>query len=595
MTTGNEILIAGGYGVVGRQVATLLRQRYPDLPLVITGRNIEKAKALASELGHARGAQLDVEQPNPLLGEQPRAIIAVVNDPHDYLLTSAVQRGIPYLDITRWTDHLRASVAKLADKSLKAPVLLSSGWMGGVASVAAVAAAQSLREPESIDISVLFSVKDKSGPNSVEYMDRLATPFESMIEGNPKQVFPYTDPRTVMFPNGYTTPVYRFDTPDQLTLPQTTGAKTVAARIAFDDAFSTNLLRFLTRSGIWKLISGEWLTPLRRSLLYNPGSGASHEIHIAVAGSDTNGFSKTVTTTIVDPLGQTHLTALGALIQLERLLGLDGADPPESGIVYPDTAPQIEHALHLLEQFGVTISKEDAIPPHGGSTRTSRSLPRHVAVIGAAGGLGQAILSLCREAGIGFTAIVRSRPERITDIPSNSRVAVVPSLADRSALTAAFRGADVVLTALGVTATSRDRSALLSENMATVEQEMLAAGVKRIVLINTLLSSSPGKPANFAMRFFSWLPGIIGRGANEQQAVVDALSQGEFSALQWTLVRGGLNARGKDEQPVASASWTSSLNSWLPVSYRAMGQWMLEEAVANEFIGEAPLVSGQRH
>jgi hypothetical protein len=214
-----------------------------------------------------------------------------------------------------------------------------------------------------------------------------------------------------------------------------------------------------------------------------------------------------------------------------------------------------------------------------------------LAVIGAAGGLGRGILSVCREAGIGFTAIVRARPERITDIPPGSRVAVVASLADRDALTAAFAGADAVLTALGVTSASRDRPALLSANMKTVELAMLAAGVDRIVMVNTLLASVPGQSACFAMRFFSCLPGTIGRGATEQQAVVDALGRGAFTSLRWTLVRGGLNARGKDEPPVASADWAGAPNSWMPVSYRAMGQWMVEEAAANRFVQAAPLVS----
>ena len=356
MTTQNGILIAGGYGVVGRQVATLIRQRYPDLPLIIAGSNHEKAIALATELGNASGLRLDVEQPNPLRGENPSAILAVVNDPQDYLLMDTVQRGIPYLDVTRWPERLRTSVAELAGKSLSAPVLFSSGWMGGIAAVMTIAVAKTLQQPETIDISVLFSVKDQSGPNSVEYMDRLATPFETLIEGQAQRVLPYTDPRTVTFPGGYTTPVYRFDTPDQLTLPQTTGAKTVAARIAFDDAFSTNLLRFLTRSGVWKLISGDRFTSLRRSLLYNPGSGASHEIHIAVSGCDEHGTPKTVNATVADPQGQTHLTALGALIQLERLLGLDGAAPPAPKVVYPDTAPQVGHAIQVLTQFGVKVS-----------------------------------------------------------------------------------------------------------------------------------------------------------------------------------------------------------------------------------------------
>jgi hypothetical protein len=224
-----------------------------------------------------------------------------------------------------------------------------------------------------------------------------------------------------------------------------------------------------------------------------------------------------------------------------------------------------------------------------------RPLPAHVAVFGAAGGLGQGILSVCREEGVGFTAIVRSRPERITDVPTGSRVAVVPSLADRPALTAAVAGADAVLTALGVTSTSRDPSALLSANTETLEQAMLAAGVDRIVVINTLLSSLPGQSASFLMRFFLSLPGTVGRGTAEQQAVADALGRGALASLRWTLVRGGLNSRGKDERPVASPDWAGARNSWMPVSYRAMGRWMLEEAAANEFVRDAPLVSRSRH
>jgi threonine dehydrogenase-like Zn-dependent dehydrogenase len=224
----------------------------------------------------------------------------------------------------------------------------------------------------------------------------------------------------------------------------------------------------------------------------------------------------------------------------------------------------------------------------------SRPMPGHVAVIGAAGGLGQGILGVCRAAGVNFTAVVRSRPERITDVPSGSRVAVVTSLGDRSALTSAFAGADAVLTALGVTKATTEQSALLSANMAAMEESMLAANVDRIILINTLLTALPGQPASRLMRFFMWMPGIIGCGAREQQAVIDALGNGAFSSLRWTVVRAGLNARGTDEPPVASPTWTGSSNSWSPVSYEAMGRWMLEEAAANEFVCAAPLVSRRR-
>ena len=112
-----------------------------------------------------------------------------------------------------------------------------------------------------------------------------------------------------------------------------------------------------------------------------------------------------------------------------------------------------------------------------------RPLPRHVAVIGAAGGLGQGILDVCRTEGIGFTAIVRSRPERITNVPRGSRIAVVPSFMDCTLLREAFSGADAVLTALGVTSTSHDRSALLSAN--TRRQRNLSAHRPRPSMTNS--------------------------------------------------------------------------------------------------------------
>lgn len=212
-------------------------------------------------------------------------------------------------------------------------------------------------------------------------------------------------------------------------------------------------------------------------------------------------------------------------------------------------------------------------------------------VLGAAGGLGQGILRVCREEGISFTAVVRSRPERISGIPKGSRVVIVTSLADQDALTDAFTGSAAVIAALGVTATSFDSSALISKNAATVEASMLAAGVDRLLIVNSLLTNRPGAPVSKAMRLFAMLPGKIGRGATELLAVVDALGHGAFSRLRWTLVRAGVNSRGTDEPPVASEDWRGALNSLTPVSYDAMAKWMLEEIAANDFVRAAPLVS----
>lgn len=232
--------------------------------------------------------------------------------------------------------------------------------------------------------------------------------------------------------------------------------------------------------------------------------------------------------------------------------------------------------------------------PRTNSNNESEMGLGHVAVLGAAGGLGLGLLGVCRAEGVGFTAIVRSRPERIGDVPVGSRVAVIDSLDDLNGMTEAFTGAEAVFVVIGTTSTSHDRTSLLSTNIETVERAMSAAGVDRILIINTMVASPPGQPMSRIMRVFSWMPGNIGRGAREQQAVVDALGNGSLSSLRWTLVRAGVNAKGKDEPPVASVGWEGAQNSWFPVSYNAMARWMVEEATANKFVGAAPLVSRRR-
>ena len=356
MNTNHAVLIVGGYGVVGNQVAKLIRQRHPDLPLIIAGRNIAKAEALAHEVINATAKVVNVETPNPLNGMLPRVVLAITNDPKDYLLKDAIKANIPFIDITRWTDRMRSAISVATTNPLHSPVMLSSSWMAGIAAIVAVGVSKRLRQIDRIDISVLYSLKDKAGPNSAEYMDRLATPFEVMLNGSLKKVYPCTDPRKIFFPGGYTAKAYRFDTPDQVTLPTITGAKTVAARIAYDNTMATNFLIFLTRSGIWKLISGKLFTSFRRSLLYNPGSGAKHEIVIEISGVDENGCRKNLCASIVDPEGQTHLTAVSTLIQVERLLGLDGAEPPKPGIMYPESFPQMQFVFKTLKEHNIAVS-----------------------------------------------------------------------------------------------------------------------------------------------------------------------------------------------------------------------------------------------
>lgn len=352
------VLIVGGYGIVGSQIATIFRKRNPSTPIIIAGHNITKAEKFASTLSNARGAVVDVYKKHQIsdLDTSISVVVTAVNDPENNILSDIIQHNIPYIDICRWTSRVREALILSTINSPTQPIIFSSSWMAGVASIVAKIATTSFKSVNKIDIDILYSLKDKAGPNSVEYIDQLATPFDVLEDGKMSSVTPMTDPKQIEFSGGFKAKTFRFDTPDQMTLPIICNASSVSARIGYDDNTSAAFLSLLVRSGIWSLLNRPIFTKLRRSLLYNPGTGGSHEIVINVSGVSKNMASLNTTSTIVDEKGQTHLTAVGSVIQLERVLSLNGNVSAPVGISFPEKHESIDIAVATLKQEGIKIS-----------------------------------------------------------------------------------------------------------------------------------------------------------------------------------------------------------------------------------------------
>lgn len=347
------VLIAGGYGVVGAQAARILRDRHPELPLLLGGRTPERAAELAAEIGRADAFPLDVVaavDPLQALPAPPAAILSVVNDLDDRLLAAAIHHGVPIVDITRWTALVHRALARCAASPPRAPVLLASGWMAGVVPLAVAWGSRGLGELDRVDIAIRYAMADRSGPDSFEYMDRLAERFETTVDGVQQRVNGLSDPRTARFADGQRSRVYRFDTPEQLTLPASLGARSVATRIGFDSASATRGLAALRRAGILGVLSHPRLTAVRRALLHQPGAGGDAQVRIDLAGE-----AVTRTVLLSDPLGQSHMTAAGAAIAIERVLGLDGRPPEPAGARFPEQHPEPDVAIAALRACGVQV------------------------------------------------------------------------------------------------------------------------------------------------------------------------------------------------------------------------------------------------
>ncbi|MDC9596917.1 saccharopine dehydrogenase [Xenorhabdus anantnagensis] len=352
-----SVLLVGGYGVVGQQAAQIINQYRPDLHLIISGRDINKAKKVSETLNNSEGLFFDVENPSLPNELKIDILLALVNDPQDKLLNFSHQNNIAYIDITRWTERLQVALSKatVMQNQKRSTMIFASSWMASIVATLINDISKSFTKIDSIDMSVLYALNDKAGPNSVDYMDRLTTPFTVKQNGKYQKILPFSDEKTVLFSDGSTHKVFRIDMPEQFIFPLITNAQTVATRIGFDDVKSNQLLAFLVKKGIWKLLSGKRTTGLRRKILYNPGKGHQHQIRTDIQGTDENGHRKSVYLQINDPKGQTHLTATGAaalVIQLAEHIQNNHSPILNSGESFLD----VEKLKSLLSSENIHFS-----------------------------------------------------------------------------------------------------------------------------------------------------------------------------------------------------------------------------------------------
>jgi short subunit dehydrogenase-like uncharacterized protein len=320
MMTGGRILLVGGYGIVGTKVAEFLRRHHPTLRLVIAGRTQASAKKLADRLGQAEAAVVDTASADPLahIGAID-AVLGLVHDRDDNLLRAAMARGAAYVDITRgWAAQSRAYVAASLEAA-RAPVMFASNWMAGVPAILIAHMARDMAKVDAVTLSILYDMNETIGPDSADAGSAMSEPFIALVDGAWRKVEGLSDPVIVRFPSGRERPTVRVNMADVVTLAKATRARDVAVRIGVEPKAE------------------------------NPGP-VSHEIVVELTGG-----GQTRRASIVDAKGQAHLTALGVVANLERVLGL-GRTPLRPGLAVPETAPDGDRLVQLLRSEGVEIA-----------------------------------------------------------------------------------------------------------------------------------------------------------------------------------------------------------------------------------------------
>lgn len=351
------LVLVGGSGVVGRNLAPLLaRARLAD-EIVVAGRDPARAEPV---LDAVRSAGQSARFEHIVLGERGSGppvraalVIGLVNDPADALLAAAMDGGVPFVDVTRWTSRVAVTVARVATVRPSAPVVLSSGWMGGLLARVAAHLLPFAGRGAEVDGAIRYALDDASGEDSVDYMDRLWLPFEVPEVQGSVVVEPFRDRRSVVV-HGHRTSVARFDTPEQWTLPIALGVHRAAVRLGFDSNTVGALLFWLVRAGFFRLVRSDRFRTLRRSLLRSsgaekrPGAGAAFRV-------DVRGDKGARTMTVHSDAGQAALTAAGALLSAHWALMM----PRIGGVFFPEQDPENVSLPERLAALGVGVTPEE--------------------------------------------------------------------------------------------------------------------------------------------------------------------------------------------------------------------------------------------
>lgn len=344
----DPILLAGGSGLIGRWTARHLRDAHPELPLLIGGRDLAKARGIAEEVGGAEAVGLDLSAADLGLGERAVAAVGTLfRDDALTVLRFAQARGAGHIGISALGVHeIGPEVALFAARPHAAPIVLGAEWLVGATTIPALRLAERSARIDEIRLAAVLDEKDEGGPTQVADLERAssaATPALVRRDGAYSWLAEEAMESTVRAVDGTSMPASPLSPFDVVVLAAAIGAPTI---------------RFDLATGV---------TSSRRA-----GGELSTEILVELVGEDPQGRPLRVRQALVHPQGQMSPTGLGVAMVLERLAGLAGGDPVHSGLHFPSQLLDPETYLDRLRRSGAASRSSRGRRPHDGARTWSR-------------------------------------------------------------------------------------------------------------------------------------------------------------------------------------------------------------------------------
>lgn len=323
------VLLVGGYGVTGKDVAQLLRARHPDLAIAIAGRDLHKAEAFAAEVGALPKAIDLTARVSGLEEMQASAVVALAKDACLHGMAWAQARGIPYISLSSAAFEHGVDVAHALAGPQTAPVVLASHWFAGVVVASALSLSARFNSIQSIVAGVTIDSNGiKGGPASVADFQRIARSTQATLAR--------VNGAYVWETEAESRRLYR-NASGEFVEGKGSVSLDVASIGASADAPNVRVLE-------------TWGTSHHYALTGIPAD----EVSVEVAGS-INGAAATGRQVLSLPRSVTSLTALGIVLALERTLGLDGDLPAKLGLYSPELLIAPDIFISRLQDAGVKV------------------------------------------------------------------------------------------------------------------------------------------------------------------------------------------------------------------------------------------------
>jgi hypothetical protein len=354
----NEVLILGGYGNFGKRIATALSRH--NVPVIIAGRSLYKAKVLAVELPNARAAAVDIHRDfaEVLRRERPSVVVHTCGPfqgaGYD-VARACIAAGVHYVDLADGRDFV-TGFRGLDAEARAAGVTAVSGasTVPGLSSAVLEHFKAQFAVIETMDFGIAPGQRAERGLATtlaiLGYAGRRLKPFAGHADA-----YGWQDLRRMTLPGMGTRWLANCDIPDLDLLPEAYGLKD----IRFGAGLEVGALHF----GLWALAWGvrlglplnlkAWAGPmLKVSNLFDPLGSDIGGMFVDLTGRDHNGQPKRVRWGIVAGSGDgPQIPCVPAILLARRLHekspGIAAGAGPCVGLI------RLEDYLAELDRFDI--------------------------------------------------------------------------------------------------------------------------------------------------------------------------------------------------------------------------------------------------